>query len=168
MVEVTVDKKTVPMEIDTGASVSIVSESTFRHIWSRRAAPGLRHPRITLRTYTGERIQLLGELDVAVRYDGQVAKLPILVEKGDGPNLLCRDWLRKLKLDWTNICKVCGHTHRDLSQVIDKYAEVFAEGLGTLEGVTTALYVDPQARPRFHKARSTNPLCIEGDSRYEA
>ena len=37
--------------------------------------------------------------------------------------------------------------------MIDKYTEVFAEGLGTLEGVTVALYVDPQARPRFHKAR---------------
>ena len=82
MVEVTVDKKTVSMEIDTGASVSILSESTFRHVWSRRAAPGLRHPRIKLRTYTGERIQLLGELDVAVKYNGQVAKLPILVVKG--------------------------------------------------------------------------------------
>ena len=108
MVEVTVDKKTVPMEIDTGASVSILSESTFRHNWSRRSAP---HPRITLRIYTSERIQLLGELDVAVRYDGQVAKLPILVVKENGPNLLGRDWVHKLKLDWTNICKVCGHTY---------------------------------------------------------
>ena len=103
------------MEIDKEASVSILSESTFRHIWSRRAAPELRHPRITLRTYTGERIQLLGELDVAVRYDGQVAKLPILVVKGDGPNLLGRDWLRKLKMDWTNIYKVCVDTPTGIS-----------------------------------------------------
>ena len=40
----------------------------------------------------------------------------------------------------------------ELSQVIDKYAEVFAEGLGILEGVTAEIYVDPQ-KPRFHKAR---------------
>ena len=41
---VIINKKEILMEVDTGASVSIISEATFEKLWKRREAPGLRHP----------------------------------------------------------------------------------------------------------------------------
>ena len=45
----------------------------------------------------------LGQHDVTVRYGDQVLKLVITVVDGDGPRLLGRDWLKQLRLNWTQI-----------------------------------------------------------------
>ena len=41
--------------------------------------------------------------DVQVVYQGQTAILPLVVVKGDGPTLLGRNWLTKIKLNWDKI-----------------------------------------------------------------
>ena len=73
-----------------------------------------------------------------------------------GPSLLGRDWLSKLTLNWRELSFV----HRSpsspvqtLANVLDQHADVFAEGLGTARGITAKIHVDPQAPPRFCKAR---------------
>ena len=59
---------------------------------------------------------------------GQPAQtLPILVVQGDGPNLLGRDVLMKLRLHWREIHRV----NTRLEDLLEQYKEVFAEGLGT-------------------------------------
>ena len=73
------------MEVDTGASVSIMSQNTYHKLWPRR---GLSTSAIT---------------DVQVVYEGQTTTLPLVVVKGDGPTLLVRNWLGKLKLNWGKI-----------------------------------------------------------------
>ena len=42
----------------------------------------------------------------------------------------------------------------ELRDILSKYDQVFQEGLGTFSGVEAHLEVDPEATPRFHKARS--------------
>ena len=37
--------------------------------------------------------------------------------------------------------------------MLDSYSDVFAEGLGTVQGVMAAIHVDPTATPQFHKAQ---------------
>ena len=61
---------------------------------------------IQLKTYTNEKLSVLGQLDVTVRYGDQVQKLIITVVDGDGPSLLGRDWLKQLRLNWTQISTV--------------------------------------------------------------
>ncbi|KAJ8351825.1 hypothetical protein SKAU_G00233010 [Synaphobranchus kaupii] len=39
-------------------------------------------------------------------------------------------------------------------EALNKYPEVFQEGLGTLKGTKAEIYVDAEAKPRFFKARS--------------
>ena len=56
-----------------------------------------------LRTYSGEPIPVVGQLEVDVGYEGQVAKLPLLVVEGEGPSLFGRDWLSTIRLDWKSI-----------------------------------------------------------------
>ena len=56
------------MEVDTGASVTAVSEATLGHIWVVQPAPPLQPTTARLRTYTGEEIPVIRKLTVKVRY----------------------------------------------------------------------------------------------------
>ena len=53
------------LEVDTGASASIISEKTYRGTW-REDSPTIRETAIRLKTYTGEQLYLLGVIEVRV------------------------------------------------------------------------------------------------------
>ena len=105
-----------------------------------------------LSTYTGERISVAREVMVPVKYQDQQYCLPAIVVKGPGPNLLGRDWLQVVKLNWQNIFKI-QEENPQLQSILDAHGDVFSEGLGTLKGTTAKIYVDPEATPKFMKAR---------------
>ena len=54
---VDIDGRTVEMEVDMGAAVSLMSEAAFRNLWGNSEQPSLRWSTIRLTTYTGESIQ---------------------------------------------------------------------------------------------------------------
>ncbi|XP_043245742.1 uncharacterized protein LOC122393604 isoform X2 [Amphibalanus amphitrite] len=93
----------VVMELDTGASCSIINESTYKQLESTIK---LQAPQSVLRTYTGHKIPVLGEAVVDVRYGSNEWWLPVIVTKGSGPNLLGRDWLSHIQLDWRSVFSV--------------------------------------------------------------
>ena len=64
--EVCINKVSVKMEVDTGASVSVLSEEFYKVIQDRGHTQQLSEVR--LKTYMGESIQVLGQLPVEVRY----------------------------------------------------------------------------------------------------
>ena len=80
-----------------------------------------------------------------VQYKGQKAFLPLLVIADDGPSLLGRDWLARLKLDLKLICHV---RRKALQDVLSKHEKVFQEGLGILQGYKATLYVDHNTSPK--------------------
>ena len=81
------------MDIDTGASVSIISQQTFKELWGQDSHPALQHCGIRLRTCTGELLPIKGETQVEVHYKDQVKTLPLIVAEGNGPSLMGRNWL---------------------------------------------------------------------------
>ena len=85
VVDVLVEGVDIPMEIDTGASVSIVSEKTFKTHWPSLT---LSRSSVKLKTYSGVLLEVLGSRDVKVKYKNQEALVPLLVVKGIGPSLL--------------------------------------------------------------------------------
>ena len=93
----------LPMEIDTGASVSVINEETYRTSWSAKQCPPLQPTNARLRSYTGEQIGVLGTIVLSVSYRGQEKTLSLLVVNGKGLTLLGRDWLAQLRLDWKEI-----------------------------------------------------------------
>ncbi|XP_061892242.1 uncharacterized protein K02A2.6-like [Entelurus aequoreus] len=100
----------------------------------------------------------LGVIKVDVRLNKQRARLPLYVVKGDALSLFGREWLRKVKLDWTMI-KTIRATHpiqedRTMATVLDSHARVFQEGLGTLKGFEVALTLKPVHQPKFFQARA--------------
>ena len=80
-----IDNQVVDMEVDTDAACSLMSEVSFRELgWPSRK---LSKVDLRLCTYSGEPIPVLGTLTVNVKYKGQVYREPLLVVKGDGPDL---------------------------------------------------------------------------------
>ena len=73
---------------------------------------------------------------------------------GKEPSLLGRDWLTELRLHWREIHAVTTTLGSlTLQDLLDQHADVFPDELGTIQGVTAKLHVDPQVRPRFYRPR---------------
>ena len=71
-----------------------------------------------------------------------------MVVKSPGPNLLGRDWLQVIKLNWNSIFSI-QEDNPQLQKILDAHKDVFGEVLGTLKGTEAKIYVDPSALPKF-------------------
>ena len=72
-------------------------------------------------------------MDVEVRLEGQHYQFNLLIIDGDGPILLGRDWLNKLRINWSKLNQV---RHSDeLQRILDNHFIVFKEELGCIEGI---------------------------------
>ena len=87
------------MEVDTGATFSLIRQVTFKRLWGKLPPP-LKPSTLQLPTYTEEPLKKCEEVMVVVRHHGQEKKRPLLVVPGDGASLLGRDGTGKLRLDW--------------------------------------------------------------------
>ena len=91
MVSVLVNGKALVMDVDTGASVSLICERTFKTHWRKEnKRPTLKRAAVKLFSYTGEAIKVIGATDVAAGYQDQREKLRLIVVAGDGRSLLGR------------------------------------------------------------------------------
>ena len=153
-VELTVNGATLSMEVDTGASVSLISENTFRSTWLAKKRPPLQPSSARLYTYSGELIEVLGSISVTVHYKDHASKQQsLLVVSTDGPSLLGRDWLHAITLDWKRLNRVHHVHHTALQDVLDQYAGLFKPEMGTLQRNTAKIHIKPNARPRVLRAR---------------
>ena len=80
--QVKVNKVDLPMELDTGASLSVISEQTYNSFFSNEQ---LQPTDVTLQTYSGEELNILGSLTIEVEHNSQVSVLPLLVIKDRDP-----------------------------------------------------------------------------------
>ena len=77
--------------------------------------------------------------------------------KGKGPTLLGRDWLSHIRLNWAEIkAIVCTN----VSQLVDKYKQVFKSGVGTMLHLKAHLSLRENSEPRFCKSRPV-PFAIK-------
>ena len=100
--EVQIGKK-VRMEVDTGASVSLISQSTQKSLFPTAI---LQHSNIKLQSYTRHSIPVIGMMKVQVKYGGYEGSQVLHVVDGCGPALLGRDWIR---LNWQEVRAVRGN-----------------------------------------------------------
>ncbi|XP_072145374.1 uncharacterized protein [Dermacentor andersoni] len=166
------------MELDTGATVSVISRQQFKKL---RPPSKLEPTAVRLKTYT-EVVQPCGVFNVAVRYKDQVGDLPLCVVDYGAPALLGREWLETFRLDWDEICglhKLCNDSHPDASQedhgtrqraLLDIYSTIFDDTLGKIEGADQDGSTQPscsgrgQCRTRSRCRHPTDPV-RGGDTR---
>ncbi|XP_062608629.1 uncharacterized protein K02A2.6-like [Saccostrea cucullata] len=149
-----IEGKVIKMEVDTGTAVSVISKSDYSANFGN---VNLEPSSELLRAYSGDTIQPLGKMKVNVQLNSQSANLELLVVPHDGPALLGRDWLGKLKLNWQEIktlrSSVATHPPT-LKDLLDSHNELFSPGVGTLKHIKGTVTVDPGAKPVFLKART--------------
>ena len=157
---VQVNHANLEMEVDTGASVSLISEATYEQLWPASHRPKMEVSSCKLRTYTGEKLNVRGCINVEVSYNKQRQVLPLLVVAGNGPSLLGQDWMLKICLDWQHLSPrpslnlLPAAPPSSLQTVLDHHAAVFKEELGHVKGVTAKIIIDPEVQPRFCKPRT--------------
>ena len=76
---------------------------------------------ISLRTYTGECLTILGTLEVQVEHSSQSATLPLIVVEEEGPNLFGQNWLEKIRLNWSHICNITPNL--SLEKVLEYHSQ---------------------------------------------
>ena len=118
------------MELDTGASMSVMSEKLYKQLWPGRS---LSTTPIRLQTYSKQPLDVIGS--------------PLFTMK---PTLFGRNWL-------SVICLNSSHVHYvrapGLEDMLRKYSAVFDKELGMFKGPDVTISMDPDATPRFCKAR---------------
>lgn len=85
VVSVEISNKTINMELDTGAAVSLVSVETYSQHWSQQQ---LEESDVRLKTYLGKYLETCRTMNVNVCYGDQQVILPLVVIKGKGPSFL--------------------------------------------------------------------------------
>ena len=141
----TINGKELLMEIDTGSSVSIISEGTFDKRYDDNIL--LTPSTSKLRTYTGEVMPVVGMAEVDIEYKGQKQCMSLLVVPGNGSSLLCRNWLRHIQLDWREVNRIStsGNSVEAAHSVLQKYPDLMRDDIGTMNGVKGHLQVNSDA-----------------------
>jgi hypothetical protein len=151
------DTTSVSMQVDTGAAVSIIPASLYKKSLQMYS---LRNTDIKLKSYTGDQIPIVGKLEVPVTYGEQHYMLPVVVAEGDSPALMGRDWLSKLKLNWSTIFSVTQGTPSDLHRLLKTNAELFENDGATIKGHAASLKLKSDHHPVYQKARPV-PYAIQ-------
>ena len=148
-----VAQKPLEMEVDTGATVSLISEATKEKYFPEMK---LQTCKLVLKTYTNEPMPVLGQLHVDVCYQGQSAPLVLYV---NGPTLMGRNWLKHIRLNRHQIATVRNQS-TNLNDLLDKHKALFKDELGKVHPKKAKLHVRPDATPRFFKPRHV-PFAIK-------
>ena len=154
------------MHVDTGATVSLVSKAFYKERFSH--VP-LANTDIELKAYAAHNLPVCGQINVSVSYQAQTGVLPLVLVDGDGPPLLGRNWINKIKLDWHEIFAVIESESvpgvsivssvssvsnvSSVSSVLSRHPAVFKLGLGTIKGHRAAIRIKDGVSPVFCKAR---------------
>lgn len=117
-------------ELDIGFGLTVMNKACFKATWKDPLNPELKPVQITLKTYTGKPIKLKGPAYLDVMYHQQRKKLPLIMVKQEGPNLLGRGLLEQITLCWGEIRNVIIKEYKvtlkvKLQEIMHHSEEVF-------------------------------------------
>ena len=154
---------TVDMEVDTGASRSTVSQYVYNTLLTDFP---LQNTDVTLRSYSVEKVPILGKISVPVKYFSNDEKLlDLVVVQGKRPALFGRYWLSQIRLDWESIFKVTEHVGNrysgpkseafppELNTLLEKNKCLFSNLGSGIKGFSGTLTLKPDVKPVFQKDR---------------
>lgn len=154
--------KLVKMEVDTGASRSIISSANFNDIWVETTKrPKLLPTTQQLKVWGGKQLPILGEIKVPTKLCGTSGKTStvkpatFVIVEGQGPILFGRDNLATFDLLPFSFLEINKNEIDELSSNLAKqFPDLFSEGLGCLKDQIISIDIDSQVPPKFCKART--------------
>ena len=153
--DVEVNGVIIRMEFDTGASISLISEETYRQYFP---LVELSPSKLVLRTYTTEPLKVLGYMQAQVQYENQKATVPLFIIEGKGPSLIGRDWMTKIQFNWNTVKQISAQGR--LEALFEKYSSIFSDKLGTMKNYTATLELEQSVKPKFYRPRPV-PFAIK-------
>ncbi len=148
-----VEGRTLRMELDTGASVSVIGVKQYKEHFSHLP---LKDTKLRLEMYNKTVSHPEGVIEVVVKNKDQTHKLPLyVIKQGDLP-LLGRNWLKVVQLDWPQIKALKQSEDKEdkaIKNLQKEYEDVFSSGCGKMEGIKATLKLKEGATPKFVKAR---------------
>lgn len=155
MVQIILNGILTDMEVDSGCAFTLISERTAGQIWPDML-PKWEEAEVALKTWTDNKLWVLGRAKVLVQYKGKQKELPILVAKGNGPSLIGRNWFTELGIQLQGVYSVTLDKQSlttKLDGILKKYMQVFQEGLGKYSGPVVSIKPQEGAKPIFFKSR---------------
>uniref|UniRef100_H2ZXE1 Peptidase A2 domain-containing protein n=1 Tax=Latimeria chalumnae TaxID=7897 RepID=H2ZXE1_LATCH len=125
--QIHLDNKPVDMQLDTGATVTIVPETVYKKKLSHIP---LESTSLQLKTYSGEKIALLGKVKVQVTYGEQSAVLPLV--------------MAEVAQCMTSLCNT-------VKQILTHHKAAFGESWGPIKNFKAKIKLQLRAEPLFHK-----------------
>ncbi|KAK9720972.1 Retroviral aspartyl protease [Popillia japonica] len=120
----------IEMEVDTGAAVSTISLKQFKAKYAQKL---IQPTSILLRTYTGKVIKPVGKSRVKIKYENQTTDGDIYVLNGNMDTILGRDWLTKIKINWSQLHKLTTGSEDDykskMQNLLNKFDFLFTNEL---------------------------------------
>ncbi|XP_063830254.1 uncharacterized protein K02A2.6-like [Ostrinia nubilalis] len=154
-----IDGHNIVMEVDTGSAISCISEITYHKYFKINP---IEPCKTILKFYDGSKIKPLGTIKPQVKYNNVCKRLELFVIKGGTTSLLGRYWLSELnisippfhKYQVSNNNCIKDSNNNSLSSLLDRYKELFEEGLGRFTGCKATLRVRSGAAPVFCRPRA--------------
>ncbi|KAL1476321.1 hypothetical protein MTO96_036592 [Rhipicephalus appendiculatus] len=116
-------RKRVQLQVDTGAAVSLILEDLWKQLVN---PPPLTPSTVKLKTYGRAPLEVKGQAEVPVEYNGQRKILPVVVLPGNKPSLPGRDWIEDLDVELNGIHTVEAELTAD--NLVKMYENVFTPG----------------------------------------
>lgn len=153
-IETTVNQQNVIFQIDTGSSVTCISEKLYNSKFNNMT---LKPYTQSLRGYANEKIKPIGVFQATIVIGTSQTKANILVIRNGSRPLIGRDVLKALQV---NVLQINNIMTNKINEVLSMYKDIFSEELGhyTYTKVNLKLKND-QIKPKFLKAR-TVPLAF--------
>ena len=116
-----IDGKPVSMEIDCGATLTIMSKDVFYEHYQCSKVSKIKQSEEMLSTYTREKIPINGTVDVCVSAKGKSTELPFTIVSGSGPTLLGHNWLNSINQDWPMINNIATEKYTHLLKKYSRF-----------------------------------------------
>ena len=135
--------------IDSGASVNIIDESTYKQLNQRNTLP-LKQPESNIFPYgTSVQIPILGMVMVTIQFQSTTLDANFYVAKGTGGNLLgCQTAEQLGMLKITINTAVSSYNAR----IEDEFPNLFG-GIGKIKNTQVQLHIDTNVTPKQQKHR---------------
>lgn len=148
---VVIDGVKLNIACDTGAPCTLVPVSFYK---KNKVKKDLRPCQVPYVDYSGDRIQLLGEYDAIITYEGNAKSIVVVVSNTESPPLLGRSFLRAFNFELMQVNLIKKDNYSIVVQEIkNEFSEVFSDRLGEYNISKVSLSIHSDAKPIFFKPR---------------
>lgn len=144
------DKVLVKCQLDTGSSITCISDSFYYKMFSHLK---LKSSNKILTVYNGGKIKPAGFFECNIKYMNVNKKISVHVIKNGGPPILGRDFFQNYRLEVSEINYVQEGNSFKLALDV-KFPKLFSPGLGKFnKGELTLRLKDNSVTPKFFRPR---------------